>query len=149
MNACEKVMPSIQKSTYAVMLVDDSEEDRLLMRRALRSNEKLQVVSEVSDGEEAIAYLSGVGSFSDRQKFPWPDILLLDLKMPRKDGFDVLQWLRSRGIENLIVVVLSGSFLPEDVARSFSYGADAYHKKSAVREEQQAMIREIEGLLRD
>ena len=139
-------MPRAQNKTYSVLLVDDSEDDRLFMRRALDQNPRFAVVAEVCDGEDAIEYLSGQGGFGDREKHPFPDIMLLDLKMPRKTGHEVLQWLQAHKLGGLFVVVVSGSFLPEDVARSMALGAGAYYKKNALKEEQAAMIRAIENL---
>ena len=132
---------------YKVLLVDDSEDDRFFMCRALRENCRLSVVAEAADGEETIAYLGGQGTFSDREKHPFPDVLILDLKMPRKNGFDVLQWLQGQSFHKPVVIVISGSFLPEDIAKSYSLGADAYHKKTAFKEEQASMVREIEESL--
>jgi CheY-like chemotaxis protein len=133
---------------YSVMLVDDSDDDRMFMRRAFRSHPSLVVVAELRDGEAAIEYLAGTGKFGSREKFPYPDVLLLDLKMPRKTGHEVLEWLRDNRARPLCVVVLSGSFLPKDITRSRELGADAYFTKEALFEQQQAMITEIENLLR-
>jgi len=132
---------------FTVLLVDDSEHDRLFMCRALNQSSKLTVIWEACDGEEAIAYLSGQAAFADRQKHPIPDVLILDLKMPRVTGHDVLRWLQPRTFDKLVVIVLSGSSLPEDVAQSLALGADAYYKKSVFKEELDAMVREIEKLV--
>jgi len=136
----------MSKQNHTVLLVDDSEDDRFFMRRSLSEDPRLNVVWEACNGEEAIAYLSGQEPFHDRGKYPYPKMLILDLKMPRKTGYDVLEWLRAKS-QDLIVIVASGSFLPEDVARSFSLGARAYHKKSALKEEQDLILRDIERLL--
>ncbi|MDB6018298.1 MAG: response regulator receiver protein [Pedosphaera sp.] len=135
------------KAKYTVLLADDSEDDRLFMRRALLRTTRLVMIGEVCDGEEAIDYLSGVGAYSDREKFPLPDVLLLDLKMPRKTGYEVLEWLQTQSLDGLVVVVVSGSFLPEDITRSLALGADAYQQKVALKDEQEGMVREIENLL--
>ena len=140
-------MASAQKETYSVLLVDDSEDDRLFMRRALRDHAKLKVVGEVCDGEEAIAYLDGRAGFGDRDKHPFPDVLLLDLKMPRKTGFDVLRWLQTKSFKELVVVVVSGSLLPQDIAQSLGLGAHAYHRKSASKDEHAVMFQKIEESL--
>jgi CheY-like chemotaxis protein len=136
------------KHSFSVLLVDDSEDDRLFVRRAFRKNPGFAVVGELCDGEAAIAYLAGHGEFSNREKFPYPDVVLLDLKLPRKTGHEVLEWLQGQKPAELRVVVLSGSFLPEDITRSRELGADAYFKKEALEERQQAMIVEIEKLLK-
>src|ERR1700722_17008514 len=135
------------KEKYSILLVDDSEDDRLFIRRAIQRCPQLFIVGEVNDGEGAIAYLEGRGAFHDRVKHPFPDAMLLDLKMPRKTGHEVLQWLQTRSFNDLFVVVVSGSFLPEDIDRSTALGAHAYYKKTALKEEQEAMLREIVQLL--
>jgi CheY-like chemotaxis protein len=133
----------MQKEKYNLLLVDDSEDDRLFMRRAITKHPQLIIVGEVCDGEEAISYLDGKGVYQDREKHPLPDAMLLDLKMPKRTGHEVLQWMQCRSFETMFVAVISGSFLPEDVARSMAYGADAYFKKTAMKAEQEAMLREI------
>jgi len=135
------------KEIFLVLLVDDSDDDRLFVRRALCKNRKFVVVGELCDGEAAIAYLAGEGEFSNREKFPFPDVIMLDLKMPKKTGHEVLEWLQAHRLGKLHTVVLSGSDLPEDITRSRNLGADAYFKKEALEEEQQAMIAEMEKLL--
>ncbi len=140
-------MSAIPKDTHGVLLVDDSEDDRLFLRMALSGNPRLVLVGEVCDGEDAISYLSGEGRFADREKFPFPDVVLLDLKMPRKTGYDVLSWLRTQSFPNPVVIVVSGSLLPEDIARSLALGATAYHRKAMLKEEQETMFREIESSL--
>ncbi|MDB6122640.1 MAG: response regulator receiver protein [Pedosphaera sp.] len=135
------------KENYLVLLVDDSEDDRLFMRMAFRSSFKLTIVGEVSNGEEAMAYLSGTGIYADRQKYPFPDLVLLDLKMPRFNGFEVLTWVKAQPFPSLKVVVLSGSLLTEDVAKTLKLGADAYHVKAASRPEQEQIVQQIEQLL--
>jgi CheY-like chemotaxis protein len=135
-----------QKETYRVLVVDDSDDDRFFLRRSIQSDSRLTIVAEVCNGEDAIAYLSGRTVFSDREKFPFPDLMLLDLKMPRKNGYEVLQWLRTQKFERLVVVVLSGSTLPEDAAKCRALGADAYKMKSAREDERNLLVREIESL---
>lgn len=132
---------------FSVLLVDDSEDDRLFLRRTLRKNPRFVVAAELDDGEAAIAYLSGQGDYADRAKFPYPDLLLLDLKLPKKTGHEVLEWLQPQKPEKLVVVVLSGSFLTEDIARSRALGADGYFQKEALQEEQLATLANIEKLL--
>ena len=145
----DKPPRAMAKHKYSVLLVDDSEDDRLFVRRALGKNPAFVVKAELCDGEAAIAYLAGEAEFADREKYPYPDVVLLDLKLPKKTGLEVLAWLQTQRSENLRVVVLSGSFLPEDITRSQQLGADAYFKKEALEEEQQTTIGEIEKLLRN
>jgi CheY-like chemotaxis protein len=135
------------KKSFSILLVDDSFDDRLFARRALCRNPRFVLVGEVFDGESAIAYLAGEGEYADREKYPFPDVLLLDLKLPRKTGHEVLEWIQSRNFANLQVIVLSGSFLPEDVTRCRELGAHGYFKKEALAEEQLSIISAMEELL--
>src|SRR3974390_1629721 len=113
------------KKKCAILLADDSEDDRFFIRKAIGQNPRFVLVGEVQDGEEAIAYLSGKGNYGKRAEHPFPDVLLLDLKMPRKTGHEVLQWLQTQSFEQLRVIVVSGSVLPEDITKSTALGADA------------------------
>jgi two-component system response regulator len=71
---------------------------------------------------------------------------MLDIKMPRKDGYDVLQWLRVNPFAHMTAVILSDSALPDDVARSFALGAQAHFRKTSVREENENILRQLEEL---
>src|SRR5947208_1106745 len=120
-------MAKLSKEKYLVLMVDDSEDDCLLINMAMAKTERLNFIVILSNGEELIAYLSGKDGYEDRQRYPLPDVLLLDLKMPRKSGFEVLSWLQSQPFENMIVVVLSGSDQPQDIEKAMQLGADYYH----------------------
>ena len=114
-----------------VLLADDNEDDVLALRHALRRagiDVPLQVVE---DGEEAIAYLRGVGKFSNRAEFPLPDLFLLDLRMPKVDGFEVLEWLRRQpSLAPLRTIVLTTSDDCFDVDRAYALGANSFLTKS-------------------
>jgi CheY-like chemotaxis protein len=135
------------KKTCSVLMVDDSEDDRFLMRMAFRNHPTLTIIGEVGDGEEAKAYLSGTGIYRDRQKHPFPDLMLLDLKMPRCNGFEVMAWLQTQSFPGLKVVVLSGSFMEEDIAQSLALGANDYQTKTASKPEQAQIVQELEELM--
>ena len=92
---------------YTLLVVDDSAGDRFFLRRSLGDDSRLCIIHELGDGEEAVAYLSGEGRFADRAAFPLPDLMLLDLKMPKKSGHEVLAWMRERELSQPIVVVLT------------------------------------------
>jgi CheY-like chemotaxis protein len=110
-----------------ILLAEDREEDIILVQRAFKQayiNNPLYVVR---NGEEAIDYLSGVGKYSNREEYPVPDLLLLDLKMPRVDGFEVLQWVRAQpGLSTLRIVVLTMSEDMRDVNRAYRLGANSF-----------------------
>lgn len=110
-----------------VLLVDDSADDALLMRMAFERAGFVQPLRHVHNGEEAIAYLRGDGAYRDRSLFPLPTTLLLDLNMPRKNGFEVLEWLRSQPeLRRLRVYILSASNRAQDIERAYDLGANSY-----------------------
>ncbi len=129
-----------------ILLVDDGVNDVTLMRIAFKKAGFNNPLQEVHNGEEAITYLKGVGDYSDRDKFPLPAIMMLDLNMPMKNGFDVLAWLRTQPkLKCLTVVVLTASMRREDVERAFELGANSFLVKPSTIDDFTAMI----GCLRD
>lgn len=115
------------KKPEHILLAKDNENDAMLVRRAIEIagvKAKLQVVH---DGQEAIDYLSGTEPYADRSKHPFPRLMLLDLKMPRLDGFEVLKIVRGRlQIIQLPVIVLTNSENPSDIKRAYELGATSY-----------------------
>jgi len=103
-----------------VLLAEDNPDDAYLIRRALGELHTRNAVCVVPDGKEAIDYLSASGRFSNRSKYPFPALLLLDLKMPRIDGLGVLAWLRAhQEIQSrLPVVLLSSAEIPEEIRQA-------------------------------
>jgi len=110
-----------------ILLVDDSENDAKLMRIIFARAGFVQPLQYVTDGEDAIAYLKGVGRYQDRTLHPFPTVLLMDLNMPRKNGFEVLEWIRAQPVlKRLRVYVLSASSRIQDIERSYDLGASSY-----------------------
>jgi CheY-like chemotaxis protein len=110
-----------------ILLVDDSLNDRMLMRMVLERAGFVQPLQFARDGEETIAYLRGDGAYSDRNQYPLPTVLLLDLNMPKKNGFEVLEWIRQQPLLGRIRVnILSASGRQVDIDRAFDLGANSY-----------------------
>jgi CheY-like chemotaxis protein len=118
-------------STSRVILVaEDEDNDFFLLERALFHHSRDVSPIRVRDGVEAIDYLAGQGAYTDRQRFPLPDLVLLDLKMPKRDGLEVLRWIRQQpGLKALIVVILSSSKQESDVNQAYGSGANSFLKK--------------------
>jgi CheY-like chemotaxis protein len=111
----------------AVLYVEDEEADALLLSLAFKRAHLPHPIHTVIDGVEAIDYLAGKGSFADREHHPFPALVLLDLKLPRKSGFDVLEWARQQpGLAALPIVIYTSSDRETDRARAMELGASAY-----------------------
>ncbi len=110
-----------------LLLAEDDPNDVMLFRRAMEKSKMANPLQIAKDGEVAIAYLSGEGIYADRNLYPLPAIMLLDLKLPRKSGLEVLEWLREQpGINRLPVVVMTSSKESADVSRAYDLGANSY-----------------------
>lgn len=133
-------------SRDVILLAEDDELHVELTLRGFRKRGFLNPVQVVKDGEEAIAYLSGEGGFADREKFPLPALLLLDLKMPNKNGFEVLQWLRAQPkFQTLPVVVLTSSGEIKDMKRAYELGANSFLVKPVRTDDFFAVTETIKG----
>lgn len=114
-----------------LLLVEDDSNDVLLLQRAFRKAGVTYQVQVAADGDIAVAYLSGDRQFADRKTHPLPTLILLDLKLPRRNGLEVLQWIRQQPeqIQRIPVVVLTSSNLSDDVNRAYALGATSYIAK--------------------
>ena len=113
-----------------ILLVEDEPNDALIIQQLLRKIGITHPIVHVKDGWEAMNYLLGKAPFSNQSAFPVPILILLDLKLPNYDGFDVLTWLRSKpAFAKLPVVVLTGSVYPEDRKRAIELGAIGFEVK--------------------
>src|SRR5687768_11610983 len=134
----------VMNSKPVILLVDDSEFDILLMRAAFKKAQFQPVLQVVRNGEEAIAYLAGTGEYNDRARFPLPTLMLLDINMPKKNGFEVLRWLRADPVvKRLSVTMLTASLRPEDVDLAFDLGANSYLVKPSNLESLADMLRTL------
>jgi CheY-like chemotaxis protein len=110
-----------------ILLVEDEPSDVFLMKRALKAAQIPNPLQVASDGQQAINYLSGEGKFSDRTQFPVPSLIFLDLKLPYKNGFEILTWIRSqRHLDLTLVMVLTSSSEERDIAQCYKLGARTF-----------------------
>jgi CheY-like chemotaxis protein len=124
---------SPQQDDITALVAEDDDNDFLLLERALVSVNSGMRVIRARDGVEAKDYLAGVDEFSNRQAFPVPDIVILDLKMPRMSGFDLLEWIHANpGYAVIPTVVMSNSRQEQDVQRAYRLGANTYFLKPSV-----------------
>jgi CheY-like chemotaxis protein len=129
-----------------ILLAEDDENHVYLIRRAFKKGGLLNPLYVVRDGEEAIAYLKGEGPFANRQEYPLPALMLLDLKMPRKNGFEVLEWIRQEpNFKRLRVVVLTSSEEIRDVNRAYELGANSFLVKPVDLQEFMRLTEAIHG----
>ena len=113
-----------------ILLVEDNPRDVLLIQRAFRKANLTNPLQVVGDGEAAVLYLAGEGSYENRDRYPLPSLVLLDLKLPRKSGAEVLEWLRQQPrLKRLPVVVLTSSREYAEVNKLYDLGANAYMVK--------------------
>jgi CheY-like chemotaxis protein len=121
----------LQTKPPVVLLVEDDDFDVELLKAALaRTPGEIHLIR-VKDGDNAIDYLSGAAPYEDRKKYPLPVTMLLDIKLPRRSGLEVLQWLRSQEttMKRLPTVMLTSSAHKADINHAFEHGANAYLTK--------------------
>jgi len=117
-----------------ILVAEDDPSDALLLERAFSKVSVNVPIHFVRDGQEVIDYLQGVAPFDNREIYPLPKLLVLDLSMPRLNGFEVLMWLRRNSLSlegdshlaRRLVVILTASSLAEDINRAYALGANSY-----------------------
>jgi CheY-like chemotaxis protein len=114
-------------SRPVILLVDDNPHDVVLIRLAFRKVGIIDTIQLVKDGAEAVRYIKGEGVYADRRQYPYPTLVLLDLKMPQTSGFEVLKCVRQEAKhDSIMVVVMSGSRNDADIEKAYSLGANSY-----------------------
>jgi CheY-like chemotaxis protein len=137
-------VPSDPRSLPVILLVEDDQDDAFLAERALTKTGVPSRVIHLHDGEEAIKYLNSEAPYDRRNAYPVPDIILLDLKMPKATGLDVLTWLQKRpDLASIPVIVLTGSILPGDRAEATKLGAVGYEVKPVDFSSLMSMVQSI------
>ena len=127
-----------------ILAIEDNDDDVALISRAFRKAAIVNPLRFVSDGEQAIDYLKGEGQFSDRQRSPLPSLILLDLKLPRKSGLEVLAWIREQPVLRRIpVVVLTSSKQSSDLERAYDLGVNSYLVKPVAFDDLLEMIKAL------
>ena len=129
-----------------VLLVEDDPADVRLLQRAFEKSDSDIDLFRVSNGDDAVAYLGGTEPYNDREKYPLPALVLLDIKLPRRTGLEVLQWLRAQksNARRIPVIMLTSSRHMLDVNRAYDLGANSYVGKP----ETQAELNELVAILK-
>jgi CheY-like chemotaxis protein len=132
---------------HAVVLLAEDEEDYvLLIKRAFVQAKIPNPLHVVADGQEAMAYLKGEGNYTNRDEYPLPDLLLLDLKLPRYNGFEIISWIRKQpGLSGLRILVLTSSDEIKDVNQAYKLGANSFLVKPYDFED----LIHLSGLIKD
>ncbi|MDB6028732.1 MAG: response regulator [Verrucomicrobiales bacterium] len=116
-----------------ILLVEDDENDVYFMKQAATKVNMRNPMHVACDGQEALNYFKGEGNFKDRTQFALPSLVLLDLKLPRVMGMEVLKWIRQQPeFKTLAVIVMTSSELQSDIKAAYSYGATSYLVKPAL-----------------
>jgi DNA-binding response OmpR family regulator len=138
--------PVPQEALATILLVEDEVSDAELLRRAFEKAHVENPIVHLSDGDQALAYLAGVGSYSDRTQHPLPALILLDLKLPKMTGLQLLQWMHTRrAIKRIPVVVLTSAEDASTVNAAYDLGANSYLVKPGDPSE---IVRMVEAMQR-
>ena len=128
-----------------VLVAEDNPDDALLLRRALEKAGIRARLKIVADGEEMLLYLQGRGAYANRTNNPMPSLIILDLKMPRKSGLEVLEWIGNNMHLSVVpTIVLSASNLEADVRAAYNLGANTYFVKPTTFDELVETMRMVE-----
>jgi CheY-like chemotaxis protein len=130
---------------FTILHVEDDPNDVLLVHRAIQKANATMVVRSVGDGDQALAYLSGTEAFANREENPVPHLVLLDLKMPRKSGLEVLSWIRQQPkLKRIIVLIFTSSKHDHDINRAYELGANSYLVKPVGFDALQETMRQVD-----
>jgi CheY-like chemotaxis protein len=143
---CDFARLTRMDSKLPILVADDDANDLFFLRRAFSAAKVQNPLHSVANGSELVEYLSGRGKYSQREEFPLPFIILLDLNMPVMNGFEVLSWIRNQPVlKRLPIVVFSSSNLPEDINQSYDLGANSYAVKPPTFEHLVEFARQFDG----
>jgi len=126
-----------------ILQVEDDPNDVFLLKHAMKKAGMANPMQLASDGQEAIDYLSGAGKFADREQYPLPGLVLLDLKLPFVMGLDVLKWIRKQITVAPVVIILTASAEDEDIASAYRLGANAFLTKPSEASKLLDMVKAI------
>ncbi len=127
-----------------ILQAEDDENDVIFLKYVFKNAGIPNPLYSVADGREVVDYLSGTGAFGDRVTYPIPTLIFLDLKMPRMDGLDTLQWIRAHSVfRSLTVIMFTASASQQDINRAYELGANSFIIKPAGTEELTTLFRSL------
>lgn len=133
-----------QSPNDIILLVEDNADDSDLLLRAFERVGVENPVHRVADGEQAMAYLSGIGKYADRLRHPLPALVLLDLNLPKFNGYQLMKWLRTQPeIKRIPVVVLTESSDAASINRAYDAGANSYLVKPGEQKEVMRIVEQV------
>jgi CheY-like chemotaxis protein len=128
----------------AILIIDDDPDDANLIRRAVSGLHPKALVQTVTSGLELKAYLNGQARYAEREAFPYPALILLDLRMPEMDGFEVMEWLKSQPAHAAIpVIVISAFDRQPNIRKAYQLGARTFLSKPVHPEKIRDAIRAL------
>jgi CheY-like chemotaxis protein len=129
-----------------ILIVEDEPDDAEMLGYAFEKAGVLNPRVTLDNGDDAAAYIGGAASYADRERYPLPGLVLLDLKLPRRSGFEVLQFMRGNpAAKHIPVVVLTSSDQPEDIKRAYAVGANSYLVKPVTRDALLTMVKALDS----
>ncbi len=129
-----------------ILLVEDTPDDAELLEYAFRKAGIANPLLTVADGDAAVDYIGGTGTYADRRRHPLPELILLDLKLPRRSGFEVLGFIRGQeAARHTPVVVFTSSSQHADIQRAYEAGANSYLVKPIGRDTLIEMVRSLKA----
>jgi CheY-like chemotaxis protein len=130
-----------------ILAVEDVDDDVFFLKRALREARIANPLQVVTDGQQALDYFEGKNGYADREKFPLPFLVLLDLKLPYVMGLDVLKWIRQqRQFDGVLVVVLTSSQQDSDLTATYRLGGNSYLVKPPTRDKLSELVKTLGDL---
>ena len=140
-------MARLAKEKFLVLTVNESEADCLSVHIGMGRSDPRQFIGAVSHGEELLGYMKGEGKYADRDKYPLPQMLVLDFAPPRRDGIEIVDWLRGQPFQDSVVVLLSGKEKAQIVQRPQNTGAGSFLSSGGETFSRQNLVKWLEEYL--
>lgn len=140
-------MAKLAKEKFLVLTVNDSGGGCVSLHLAMGKSDPRQFIGAVSHGEELLGYMKGDGKYADREKYPLPEMFVLDFAMPRQDGIEIVDWLRGQPFEDSVVVLLSSREKAQIVRRPQNSGSGPFRSGGGEAFTRQNLVKWLEEYL--